>query len=482
MGPYYYYYYAVGPTTAPPAAPTEVSPAPPPIELAPIEVTDTSSTFNLTQFIRGGVTTADLALRFKCAELRVEEGTLVEADGEPADALTIVMRLGEDPGVPNVTLASPVCTIFSPGVERVDFTGPAILYMWYDEVPPGFTAADLVIAYFDEEMGTWVPLPTVVETAYKRAWARVPHFTDFAVVAFEVVPVDPYLSLEVAPRLIAGAESTVVVTVRSPEGAPLGGTAVRLYVNGEYWATSATDIRGRAVFTVVFREPGTYSLYAEAHGYRSNVAVVEVVRPPTLSALRLEVPSNVVMVGDSVPLLIGAYTADGMPLGGVRLEVVVNGDVVGVVTTGENGMAAFSFTPRSPGRYVVRVVSGSVWAETVIEAVEAQTEAREPDDMGQEETTTETGPAEEPPAEEARPTETPVVVAGGDTGGDRDEGAGAGVPIQVEEGAPEASMGQEQPSPLAVGLAVAIVLVALAVGLVVAGKRGLLNLRIPLRR
>ncbi len=481
MGPYYYYYYAVGPTTAPPAAPTEVSPAPPPIELAPVEVTDISSTFNLTQFIRGGVTTADLALRFKCAELKVEEGTLIEADDEPVDALTIVMRLGEDPGVPNVTLASPVCTIFSPGVERVEFTGPAILYMWYDEVPPGFTAADLVIAYFDEEMGTWVPLPTVVETAYKRAWARVPHFTDFAVVAFEVVPVDPYLSLEVAPRLVAGAESTVVVTVRSPEGAPLGGTAVRLYVNGEYWATSATDIRGRAVFTVVFREPGTYSLYAEAHGYRSNVAVVEVVRPPTLSALRLEVASNVVRVGDAVPLLIGAYTADGTPLGGVRLEVMINGDVAGVVTTGENGMAAFSFTPRSPGRYVVRVVSGSVWAETVIEAVEAST--REParetppgPGMGQEEA------SEAGPAEEARPTETPIVVAGGDAGRGGDEGADEDMPIQVKKGAPEASMEKEQPSPLAVGLVAAIVLVALAVGLVVAGKRGLLNLRIPLRR
>ncbi len=474
VGPYYYYY--VGPTTAPPAAPTTVSPAPPPITVPPIAISNVSATFNLTQYISGGTTTSALALKFECARLEIKKGTLIETDGEPATSLAIVMRLGEDPGVPNVTLASPVCTIFSPGVERVEFTGPAILYMRYDEVPPGFSPADLVIAFFNRSLGTWVPLPTVVETASKRAWAKVDHFTDFAVVVFEVVPVDPHVELRAPSRLYAGTESTVVAVVRSPEGAPLGGVAVRLYVNGEYWETSATDVAGRAIFKVAFDQPGTYRLYAETHGYRSKVAVVNVVKPPTLSSLRLEAMSNVVRVGQPVTLLIGAYTADGAPLGGVTLRVMVNGRAMGTVTTGENGLATFTFTPSSPGTYVVRASSGQVWAETVIEVKGAKPT------VGEQPTAS--------PTPTATPAPTTSPVEGGAT--TSQQIAETSTPESSEGGAPtvevERTPAEEVPtaaggvSPLAVGIVVVLVLIAAVIGLAMARRRGLLNLRLPLRR
>ena len=47
-------------------------------------------------------------------------------------------------------------------------------------LPKGSTAADLILAYHDEAAGTWVPVPSTVDTATGTVTAQVSHVSDWA--------------------------------------------------------------------------------------------------------------------------------------------------------------------------------------------------------------------------------------------------------------------------------------------------------------
>lgn len=67
------------------------------------------------------------------------------------------------------------------GPTGATFVPPLIMTLKYDpaRLPPGMTESTLYIAFWD---GTqWQKLTTTVNTTAKTVTARVPHFTDFAI-------------------------------------------------------------------------------------------------------------------------------------------------------------------------------------------------------------------------------------------------------------------------------------------------------------
>ena len=113
--------------------------------------------------------------------LTILEGTTATLAGEAMTALTaeVVNPSPPPPGSHLIGLA------YDFGPDGAEFSPPISIAVSYDpaSLPEGAAAANLALAYFDTQSGSWVTVPGTVDTVAGTVTGQVGHFTTFSVIA-----------------------------------------------------------------------------------------------------------------------------------------------------------------------------------------------------------------------------------------------------------------------------------------------------------
>jgi len=153
------------------------------------------------------------------------------------------------------------------------------------------------------------------------------------------------LNLPSATDAVSGEEITL-----SGEGEP--GTEVEIVIDGEVVGTTTVGEDGKWSLSSAISEPGDHDIRAQALDADGNVAVssdslaLSVVEPGTLTAN---------LPGYGLPLSAGLATFAGLGLPGSDVQVVVDGEVVGTTTVGDDGRWSLDANIDEPGSHEVVV-------------------------------------------------------------------------------------------------------------------------------
>ncbi len=126
-------------------------------------------------------------------ELTIDEGTTgLTAEGEPLSEITVDWE--PDPAAPSADVRI-IGFAYDLGPDGATFDPSITIAFTYDEadIPEGVDEEDLVIEFWDEDVGEWVSLECTVDPATNTITASVSHFTAFAITAYvpPVVPAPP---------------------------------------------------------------------------------------------------------------------------------------------------------------------------------------------------------------------------------------------------------------------------------------------------
>jgi len=169
-----------------------------------------------------------------------------------------------------------------------NFDPPITLTWKYDPgaLPEGVIEENLIIAYYDQEIGQWLTLDSVVVPEKDVITARVGHCTDFAILGY-ITPPEPeqaifsISNLSIEPsEIYPGDTVTITVSVSNFGGQP--GTHTMVFkIENEVEATRDITIAAGATkmasFTVVKEKAGIYQL--EVDGLKGSFVVEEAVIP-----------------------------------------------------------------------------------------------------------------------------------------------------------------------------------------------------------
>lgn len=214
----------------------------------------------------------------------IPEGTIVlDKDGDPLISLelTINEMLPPPPeanivGLPydlrpgGATFDQPITIIWS--------------YVPY-EIPLGVAEEDLVIACYDEDVGEWLVLPSVVDTANDTVTAPVDHLTTFATIAPVPTQVPAAFipsSLSISPLEANIGETVSIRFSVTNMGEQEGSYIVTLKINEVIEETKEITLAGGSetvTFTTAKHEAGTYSV--DVNGLHGSFVVNEVPQFPT---------------------------------------------------------------------------------------------------------------------------------------------------------------------------------------------------------
>lgn len=244
-----------------------------------------------TTDVRGVVTTAGRFTRSVTATSEDELCTLTIPRGtvglteelEPLDEITMVMKDEPPPPPEDVHI---VGLAYDLGPDGATFDTPITLEYTYDlgDIPEGVAEEDLVIAYYDEEAGKWVELPSTVDPETNTITASVSHFTTFAIIARRPVPPPPppapaafsVSSLTIQPAEVQPQEAVTITVSVANTGGTEGSYSVVLMINGakeaEKRVTVAAGESQLVSFSLAKEEAGSYSVVVD--GLRASFTVV----------------------------------------------------------------------------------------------------------------------------------------------------------------------------------------------------------------
>jgi len=146
--------------------------------------------------------------------------------------------------------------------DGATFDPPITLTFTYDPetLPEGVEEEDLVLAFYDEDTGSWIELECVVDTDNHTITALVSHFTNFAIIGKVIPPAAFTVSnLTVEPEQIAPGEVVIITVSVANTGGMEGSYTAILEVNGVREETQSISIAAggtkRVDFTVSREEP-----------------------------------------------------------------------------------------------------------------------------------------------------------------------------------------------------------------------------------
>jgi hypothetical protein len=154
----------------------------------------------------------------------IAEGTIaLDKDGNPLRTLTVDAVPDPPPPPEGVHIIGLAYHFGPPGAT----CNPHITVTWqYNpvDIPEGMAEENLIVAYYDEEMGRWVEVPAVIDVATNTITAQVAYFTTFAIIAAPPVQYDLTISSTSGGLVTTPGEGTftyekgtVVNLVASPE-------------------------------------------------------------------------------------------------------------------------------------------------------------------------------------------------------------------------------------------------------------------------
>lgn len=226
----------------------------------------------------------------------IPEGTIVlDKDGEPL--ISLELTINETP-LPPPLEANIVGLPYDLGPDGTTFDQPITITCSYEpyEIPPEVAEEDLVIACYDEEVGEWLVLPSVVDMVNNTVTTLVDHLSTFIIMAPVPIPVPvPVLvpaaftpsSLSIFPLEANTGETVSISVLVTNTGEQEASYTVTLKINEMIEETRDITLAGgreTVTFTTVKTKAGTYSV--DVNSLRGSFMVKEVpqsqpLAPPT---------------------------------------------------------------------------------------------------------------------------------------------------------------------------------------------------------
>jgi len=220
----------------------------------------------------------------------IPEGTIVlDKDGEPL--ISLELTINETP-LPPPPEANIVGLPYDLGPDGASFDQPITISCSYDyEIPPEVAEEDLVIACYDEDVGEWLVLPSVVDMVNNTVTTLVDHLGTFTIMApVPIVPIPvPVLapaaftpsSLSIFPLEANIGETVRISVLVTNTGEQKASYTVTLKINEMIEETREITLAGGSAtvtFTTARDEAGTYSV--DVNSLHGSFMVKEVPQPP----------------------------------------------------------------------------------------------------------------------------------------------------------------------------------------------------------
>ena len=148
-------------------------------------------------------------------------------------------------------------------------------------------------------------------------------------------------------------------------GDAMANVEVKLYINGEFYASENTTYAGEAEFIVTFGEEGIFEVYAIADDVKSNSIGVRVLSAPTAAFIELTASETEVEAGDVVQFTATVYDQYSHLMAGVEVNLIVDGALYDTKTTGTGGMAFFLVRFDAPGTHEVYAAVGTTTSNII---------------------------------------------------------------------------------------------------------------------
>ena len=210
----------------------------------------------------------------------VPEGTIVlDKDGEPLISLELTTNETPLPPPPEANI---VGLPYDLGPDGVTFDQPITITCSYDpyEIPLEVAEEDLVIAYYDEDVGEWLVLPSVVDMVNNTVTTLVDHLSTFTIMAPVPMPVPAAFtpsSLSIFPLEANIGETVSISVLVTNTGEQEASYIVTLKINEMIEETREITLAGGSetvTFTTAKDEAGTYSV--DVNSLRGSFIVKEV--------------------------------------------------------------------------------------------------------------------------------------------------------------------------------------------------------------
>ncbi|MBA7659320.1 hypothetical protein ES703_67297 [subsurface metagenome] len=229
--------------------------------------------------------------------ITIPAGTFaLNEDGTPVSTLTSEVDVSPPPPPEEDNI---IGLAYNFGPEGATFD-PAITFTWSydpDTLPEGVTEENLVLAYYDEDAGEWVELPSTVDTVNHTITASVSHFTTLAIIARAPAPATFSLSdLYIQPAEVQSQEAVTITVLVVNTGGMEGSHTIVLKIEGvkeaEKKVTVAAGDSRSVSFSVSREDAGSYSVaVGELSG---SFTLVALPAPPVAPALNWPLLGGVV--------------------------------------------------------------------------------------------------------------------------------------------------------------------------------------------
>jgi hypothetical protein len=241
----------------------------------PTEVMINTNTTIIAHFFPEEFISEDEMLR-----IVIPEGTIIwDKDGEPL--ISLELTINETP-LPPPPEANIVGLSYDLGPHGTTFDQLVTITCSYDPYEILLEAAeeDLVIAYYDEDVGEWLVLSSVVDTVNNIVTTLVDHLGTFTIIA-PVPPPAPAAftpsSLSISPLEANIGEMVSISVLVTNTGEQEAGYIVTLKINEMIEETKEITLAGGSetvTFTTAKDEAGTYSV--DVNGLQASFTVKEV--------------------------------------------------------------------------------------------------------------------------------------------------------------------------------------------------------------
>jgi hypothetical protein len=218
---------------------------------------------------------------------------LLDEDGNPPSTLTVEVDATLPPSPEGCAI---IGLAYDFGPTGVTFD-PPITFTWsYDPdiLPAGIAEEDLILAYYDDDAGEWLELPSTVDTITNTITASVSHFTSFAIIAPcpAVLPTAPAAfalsNLSIQPAEVQPEESVTITVSVVNTGGMEGSYTVVLNIKGVKEAEKRITLAGGNYQSVSFdvsrEDAGSYSVVTDGLSGSFTVLAPPSVPPPAAPA------------------------------------------------------------------------------------------------------------------------------------------------------------------------------------------------------
>ena len=216
--------------------------------------------------------------------ITIPKGTIaLDKHGNPLSSLTADI----DPSPPSPPEGAHIIgLVYDFGPEGATFDPPITIEYTYDpdEVTEGVAEEDLVIAFYDEDIGEWVECTCECDPGTHCVTAAVSHLTCFAIIGEVKLAAFTISSLVISPAEVAPGEKVNISVSLANTGGLEGSYTVVLKINGvkeaEQSATIAAGTSKTVTFIATKEEAGSYSVTVDGMSGSFVVVAPLVIAPP----------------------------------------------------------------------------------------------------------------------------------------------------------------------------------------------------------